>query len=60
MDVVRGKVAVVTGAASGIGRAMAERFVGEGMAVVLADIEEPTLAAVADEFDLWEARSSRS
>lgn len=34
-----GKVAVVTGAASGIGRALAERFAREGMKVVLADIE---------------------
>jgi NAD(P)-dependent dehydrogenase (short-subunit alcohol dehydrogenase family) len=44
-----GKVAVVTGAASGIGRAMADRFAAEGMRVVLADIEEPALeAAVAE------------
>ena len=39
-----GKVAVVTGAASGIGRAMAERFAREGMSVVLADVEEKALA----------------
>ncbi len=39
-----GKVAVVTGAASGIGRAMAERFAREGMKVVLADVEEGALA----------------
>jgi len=38
------KVAVVTGAASGIGRALAERFATEGMRVVLADIEEAPLA----------------
>ena len=38
------KVAVVTGAASGIGRAMAERFAAEGMKVVLADIEREVLA----------------
>ena len=37
------KVAVVTGAASGIGRALAERCIAEGMAVVLADIEEAAL-----------------
>jgi NAD(P)-dependent dehydrogenase (short-subunit alcohol dehydrogenase family) len=44
-----GKVAVVTGGASGIGLAMAKRFAGEGMRVVLADIEEPALdAAVAE------------
>lgn len=39
-------VAVVTGAASGIGRAMAERFAAEGMKVVLADVEEEPLAEV--------------
>jgi NAD(P)-dependent dehydrogenase (short-subunit alcohol dehydrogenase family) len=38
-----GKVAVVTGAASGMGRAFAERFAREGMCVVLADIEESAL-----------------
>ncbi len=36
--------AVITGAASGIGRGMAERFAVEGMSVVLADIEEEPLA----------------
>lgn len=43
MDELRGKVAVVTGAGSGMGRAMAERFAGEGMSVVVADVEQPTL-----------------
>ena len=37
-------VAVITGAASGIGRGMAKRFAAEGMAVVLADIEVEPLA----------------
>ncbi len=37
------KVAVVTGAASGIGRAMAEHFAAEGMKIVLADIEQSAL-----------------
>ena len=40
---LQGKVAVVTGAASGIGLAAAERFVAEGMSVVMADIEAPVL-----------------
>jgi len=45
----RGKVAVVTGAASGMGWAFAERFAREGMRVVLADIEQEALdRAVAD------------
>jgi NAD(P)-dependent dehydrogenase (short-subunit alcohol dehydrogenase family) len=38
-----GKVAVVTGSASGIGLAMARRFGAEGMRIVLADIERPAL-----------------
>ena len=44
-----GNVAVVTGAASGIGRAAARRFAGLGMKVVLADLEGPALASAADE-----------
>ncbi|MEX0784175.1 MAG: SDR family NAD(P)-dependent oxidoreductase [Dehalococcoidia bacterium] len=39
-----GKVAVVTGAASGMGLAFAQRFADEGMDVVLADIESEPLA----------------
>jgi NAD(P)-dependent dehydrogenase (short-subunit alcohol dehydrogenase family) len=39
----KGRVAVVTGGASGIGRAMADRFAAEGMKVVLADVEEKAL-----------------
>jgi NAD(P)-dependent dehydrogenase (short-subunit alcohol dehydrogenase family) len=46
---LRGRVAVVTGGASGVGRAMAEAFLAEGMKVVLADVEEPALAATVDE-----------
>jgi NAD(P)-dependent dehydrogenase (short-subunit alcohol dehydrogenase family) len=44
-----GKVAVVTGAASGMGRAFAQRFAEEGMRVVLADVEREALdRAVAE------------
>jgi NAD(P)-dependent dehydrogenase (short-subunit alcohol dehydrogenase family) len=44
-----GKVAVVTGAASGIGRALAERCAREGMRVVLADVEPAALDRAAAE-----------
>ena len=48
MKTLRGRVAVVTGAASGIGLAMVERFAAEGMKVVMADVEADALdAAVA-------------
>ncbi|MHB8384762.1 MAG: SDR family NAD(P)-dependent oxidoreductase [Candidatus Binataceae bacterium] len=40
MGRVEGKVAVITGASSGIGRASAIRFAGEGAAVVLADLNQ--------------------
>ncbi|WP_420620388.1 SDR family NAD(P)-dependent oxidoreductase [Candidatus Poriferisocius sp.] len=51
MKELNGKVAVVTGAASGIGFAMTERFVAEGMQVVMADVEEEVLAASASQLE---------
>ena len=49
MKQFRGRVAVVTGGASGIGRALAEAFLGEGMKVVIADVEQKALdRAVAE------------
>ncbi len=51
MDALRGKVAVITGAASGLGRALAHRFGKEGMRLVLADIDEPGLNEVGSVLD---------
>jgi NAD(P)-dependent dehydrogenase (short-subunit alcohol dehydrogenase family) len=45
MDKLEGKVAVVTGAASGIGFALASCFAGEGMKIVIADVESEALEA---------------
>lgn len=42
-----GKVAVITGAASGIGKALTEKCIAEGMHVVMADIEQAVLDEVA-------------
>jgi NAD(P)-dependent dehydrogenase (short-subunit alcohol dehydrogenase family) len=49
MEQLEGKVAVVTGAASGIGFALAKAFVAEGMKVAMGDIEKSALDAAAEE-----------
>ncbi len=49
MGRLEGKVALVTGAGQGIGRAIARRYVAEGASVVLADINEDGAIATAEE-----------
>ncbi len=49
MEDLQGKVAVITGGASGIGRAVAEKAAAEGMKIVIADIEEGPLKEVESE-----------
>ncbi|TMA28149.1 MAG: SDR family NAD(P)-dependent oxidoreductase [Deltaproteobacteria bacterium] len=49
MRSLRGKTAVITGAASGIGRALAHRCAREGMHVVLADLDKRGLKKAAEE-----------
>ena len=48
MREVAGKVAVVTGGGQGIGRALIERFTGEGMKAVLADVSELVARTTAE------------
>jgi NADP-dependent 3-hydroxy acid dehydrogenase YdfG len=50
MQDVTGKVAFITGGASGMGLAMARSFSAAGMKVVIADIQDTALEAVAKEF----------
>jgi NAD(P)-dependent dehydrogenase (short-subunit alcohol dehydrogenase family) len=59
MKALHGKVAAITGAASGLGRAMALAFAGEGMHVALADVDEANLSRVADEVRSCGVKASR-
>ena len=45
LNVLAGGVAVITGGASGIGLALAEKAIAHGLHAVLADIEAPAIAA---------------
>jgi NAD(P)-dependent dehydrogenase (short-subunit alcohol dehydrogenase family) len=49
MKNLKGKVAVITGGASGLGRAIADVCVREGMKIVIADIEDRTLQQATSE-----------
>ncbi len=49
MKELKGKVAVITGGAGGIGKAMGERFLAEGMKVVLSDLRAEQLDGVVNE-----------
>ena len=49
MKEFKNKVAVITGAASGIGRSLVEKCAQEGMQIVLADVEENALSLAESE-----------
>ena len=51
-----GKTDVITGAASGIGKALAEKFAKEKMQVVLADIEEEALEKTVENLRQYQHR----
>ena len=51
METMKNRVAVVTGAASGIGKALSLAFAAEGSSVVLADVEDEALAAAKAEVE---------
>lgn len=57
MEDLKGKVAFITGGASGIGLAMAEAFGREGMSVMLADIEAKALSAAVEELRAKQVRA---
>ena len=57
MKQLRGRVAVVTGAASGIGLAMATRFAAAGMKLVLADIEAVALQRALAQLQAQDAQA---
>ena len=59
MEDLAGRVAVVTGGASGIGRALAARLAREGMTVVIADVEAGALEATAAELGVTGDRDRR-
>ncbi len=57
---LKDKVAVITGAASGMGKAIAERFSSEGAAVVLADLNVDGVNSLAEKLGKNGGESGRS
>ncbi len=57
---LEGKVAIVTGAASGMGKAMAQAYVREGASVVIADLNLPGAEAVANDLNSGAGGESRA
>src|SRR3546814_17026145 len=55
MKKLENKVALITGAAGGIGSATAERFVAEGARVILADKNEEATQHLAEKLSVWES-----
>ncbi len=58
MNTLRGKTAAVTGAASGLGRAMALALADEGMHLALADVDEKGLVLTKEEIEKKGAKAS--
>lgn len=56
MKKLEGKVAVITGAASGIGKSTAKLYLKEGASCILADINENLLKEVKEEFSMYEEK----